>query len=342
MRFVDETVIEITSGKGGDGCVSFRREKFVPRGGPDGGDGGQGGSVWIQGVLTKHSLLDFHNHQRYRAGDGKRGLGKKKHGAKGKSLRLEAPLGTIIRRADEGTLLLEILDENPQLCLEGGEGGKGNARMKTSVNRTPMHASLGQAGQSLDISLELKLLADIGLVGLPNAGKSTLISRISRASPKIADYPFTTLIPNLGVVPASYADQIDSFVVADIPGIIQGAHQGSGLGTQFLKHIERSGILLFMLEQAPLGQLKKNWLTLNQELQQFNPSLAKKTRLVALTKIDLILPQQIKKSLQYLRQLTNVETLAISALSGENIAQLIQTLSQHVAQYKRFPLVAGS
>ncbi len=330
MRFVDEAVIEVISGKGGDGCVSFRREKFVPKGGPDGGDGGNGGDVWFQGKSSKRSLLDFHQQRRHKAQDGGRGLGQNKHGAKGKSLLLTVPLGTLVYDSDTSNLCLDVVDETPRICVAGGVKGKGNARMKTSTDRAPQYASLGQPGEALRLRLELRLLADIGLVGLPNAGKSTLISRISRAKPKIADYPFTTLTPNLGVVPGSYPDGVDSFVVADIPGIISGAHQGVGLGSRFLKHIQRSAILLVMLEYASQQQLKANWEILLNELSRFSPLLPQKPRITALTKIDVATPLQTQRTTAFLQQLTQTDIIPISAHSGEGIPQLLQMLSQQI------------
>ena len=245
MKFVDSVKIHVRSGKGGAGCTSFRREKFVEFGGPDGGDGGEGGSIRFVGDHARSTLLDLSFQQHQHAENGQPGGGRNKHGRNGKDCLVRVPLGTVVCDEENGDVLLEILEERDYLFLKGGRGGRGNARFKTSTNRAPEHHQPGEPSQELWIRLELKLIADVGLVGFPNAGKSTLISKLSQARPKVADYPFTTLVPQLGVVKHN---EYEAFVIADIPGLIEGAHEGRGLGDRFLRHIERTAILLLMLD----------------------------------------------------------------------------------------------
>ncbi len=285
MKFVDYVTITVRSGKGGAGAVAFRREKYVPKGGPAGGDGGDGGSVYLEGDPHLYTLLDLRYNRHHFAEDGKPGSGKNKKGRNGRDVILRVPLGTVAKITETGEVIGEVLRPGQRLLLaRGGRGGKGNAHFKSSTNQAPLYAQPGEPGEEKNITLELKLLADVGLVGLPNAGKSTLISAISAARPKIADYPFTTLEPALGMV---YVGEFRSFVMADLPGIIEGAHEGRGLGIRFLKHIERNAILLFVIpivEEAP-GRVYQ---TLLGELEAFNPALLKKPRAIALTKLDLV------------------------------------------------------
>jgi GTP-binding protein len=287
VKFIDEVFITVQSGDGGRGCVSFRREKFVPRGGPDGGDGGKGGDVILQSTSRRRTLYPFRFRRQFKAKNGAHGQGKQKTGKNGEDLTIEIPPGTLVSNADPDELLMDFTRPGESVVIaKGGRGGQGNARFKSSTHRAPRFAQPGEPGQFLKLKLELKLLADVGIIGLPNAGKSTLISALSSATPKIADYPFTTLNPILGVV---QPDQEESFVVADIPGLIEGAHQGAGLGIRFLRHIERTRILVHLIDasgidpQNPLASYK----TINAELAQYNPQLMEKAQVVVLNKMDL-------------------------------------------------------
>ncbi len=291
MKFVDEAEILVRSGKGGAGCVSFRREKYIPRGGPDGGDGGNGGSVIFRARKKLLSLYDFRHRRVYEAENGQAGQGRMRYGRAGKDMVVDVPAGTLIYRLEEDggeTLLADLVNEGQEVLLvEGGRGGKGNTHFKTSTMRAPRFAQPGEPSQEMRIRLELKFLADVGLLGLPNAGKSTFISTISAARPKIAPYPFTTLNPQLGVV---VADDGRRMVVADIPGLIQGAHTGQGLGHTFLKHVERSRFLVHILSAEDIS-LEDPWAgfdLINEELAQYNTSLQTKKQLLVVNKIDLL------------------------------------------------------
>ncbi len=287
MKFIDEAIITVTSGNGGAGCLSFRRERFIERGGPDGGDGGNGGSVIFKTAYSKRTLFDLRRQKLIKAPNGTPGEGKQRHGRNGADRTIEIPPGTIITNADTGELIADLtLIDQEFTVAEGGMGGRGNKRFATSTNRAPRHAQPGIPGTEHRLKLELKLLADVGIVGIPNAGKSTLISVISSARPKIADYPFTTLNPSLGMVQPEFGEP---FAVADIPGLIEGAHDGTGLGTRFLKHVERTGILIHLIDvsiinpDSPLDELN----LINRELSLYSPTLAHKEQLVVLNKIDL-------------------------------------------------------
>lgn len=285
MKFVDYVTITVRSGKGGAGAVAFRREKYVPKGGPAGGDGGDGGSVYLEGDPNLYTLLDLRYNRHHFAEDGQPGSSKNKKGRHGRDVILRVPLGTVAKITETGEVIGEVLQPGQRLLLaKGGRGGRGNAFFRSPTNQAPLYAQPGEPGEEKHITLELKLLADVGLVGFPNAGKSTLIASISAAQPKIADYPFTTLEPALGMV---YVGEFRSFVMADLPGIIEGAHEGQGLGIRFLKHIERNAILLFII---PIVETAPGWVyrTLLGELEAFNPTLLKKPRAIALTKLDLI------------------------------------------------------
>jgi GTP-binding protein len=283
MKFVDLTQIEVIAGKGGDGCVSFHREKFVPKGGPDGGDGGDGGSVIFHADPQLHTLQDIRYHQKYKAENGQPGQGNRRSGKKGRDIRIRVPVGTLIRDRESGELRVDMVEEGQTwTAAEGGSGGWGNQHFANAVNKTPRYAKPGLPGGSRKLELELKILADVGLVGLPNAGKSTLLSVVSAARPRIADYPFTTLVPNLGIV--RYGDY-RSFVMADIPGLIEGAHSGRGLGDRFLRHIERTKVLLFMIDVNE-EDIPAAFRTLLEELTKFKKELAAKPRLVCISKID--------------------------------------------------------
>jgi GTP-binding protein len=283
MKFADYAKIYLTAGNGGAGSVSFRREKYVPEGGPDGGDGGKGGDITIRGNVQMNTILDLRYRKFIKAKHGQNGAGANKTGRNAEDIVLDVPLGTVAYESDTRRLIGEVVEDGQKLVLAaGGIGGKGNAFFKTSTNQTPDHAQPGMPGVEIVIELELKLIADVGLVGFPNAGKSTLLSVVSAAKPKIADYPFTTLEPNLGVV--TFPDY-RSFVMADIPGIIEDAHEGKGLGLQFLRHIERNRLLLFVISAQ--GDIRETYDTLIAELEAYNPELLNKPRIIAITQMDL-------------------------------------------------------
>ena len=328
-RFIDEAIIHVKAGDGGNGCVSFRREKYVPKGGPDGGDGGKGGDVYLVATSSKHTLLDFHYRRIFRAERGQHGRGKNQHGRSGKDLLIPVPVGTVVKDALTGEVLADLAEDGQKwLAARGGRGGRGNARFATPTNQAPRFAEDGEKGEERDLKLELKLLADVGIVGFPNAGKSTLISVISDAKPKIADYPFTTLVPQLGVVGVG-TDR--SFVVADIPGLIEGAHQGAGLGIQFLKHIERTRVLIHLIDitSIELDDPFRPYQIIREELKNFNPDLVKKPEVVALNKIDLIQDQNhVKKLVALYQKQLGVPTFAISALTRKGVSALIHKVSQ--------------
>ncbi|RKY64648.1 MAG: GTPase ObgE [Candidatus Latescibacterota bacterium] len=320
--FIDEARIYVKAGDGGNGCVSFRREKFVPRGGPDGGDGGDGGNVIFRVDSNLRTLLDFHYQKHFRAERGGHGKGKQMTGKRGKDLIIRVPPGTVIKDAETGSVLADLTeDEQSQIIASGGKGGRGNARFATSVRQTPRWAEKGTKGEEKVLYLELKLIADVGLVGFPNVGKSTLLSKLSAAHPKIADYPFTTLEPTLGIVPVG---KFGSFVMADIPGLIEGAHQGRGLGFRFLRHIERTRILLFLIDSTG-GQAEENLQSLQKELALFKRNLLQKPYLVALTKIDLLPQGSILPAVDTDQE---VKPLAISSVTGEGLEDLKLTLAQ--------------
>ena len=315
-NFVDYVKIYCRSGNGGAGSVHFRREKYLPKGGPDGGDGGKGGDIVMVGNAQLWTLLHLRYTRHLRAENGQRGGAQRSTGASGKNIIIEVPLGTLAKDPDTGVVLGEITEPGQRIVLlKGGRGGLGNDHFKTSTNQAPRYAQPGEQGIESDIIFELKILADVGLVGFPNAGKSTLLSVVSAAKPEIADYPFTTLVPNLGIV--AYRDHF-SFVMADIPGIIEGAHQGKGLGIRFLRHIERNAVLLFMVP-SDSNDIKKEYGILLNELKQYNPELLDKQRLLAITKSDLLddeLQDEIKK------ELPDVPYIFISSVSGKGLVTL--------------------
>jgi GTP-binding protein len=316
-NFIDYIKVYCRSGKGGAGSVHFRREKYLPKGGPDGGDGGKGGDIIMKGNSHMWTLLHLRYTRHLRAENGEPGGGQRSTGASGKDVVIEVPLGTVARDAVTGEVLGEITEHDQELVLlRGGRGGLGNDHFKTSTNQTPKYAQPGEDGQEAEIILELKILADVGLVGFPNAGKSTLLSVISAAKPKIANYPFTTLTPNLGIV--SYRDN-RSFVMADIPGIIEGAAEGKGLGLRFLRHIERNSALLFMVP-IDTDDIKKEYEILLKELSKYNPELLDKKRVLAITKSDMLddeLIEEVKKTLP-----ENIPTVFISSVTGKGIPEL--------------------
>lgn len=337
MKFIDEVTIEVASGRGGPGCVSFRREKFVPRGGPDGGDGGKGGDVVFETSERVHSLLDLKYKSKYKADDGDPGANKNCSGLNGKDLVIIVPPGTQIKDTD-GNVIKDLGPNEKYLFLEGGLGGKGNTFYKSSVNQAPGVAQKGMVGHSRTIRLELKLIADIGIIGFPNAGKSTLISRISEAKPKIADYPFTTLVPNLGVV---RYDEERNFVVADMPGLIKGASEGVGLGTRFLKHIERTKCFLHLIDGSGLNGRDPftDYLDINYELSKYDEQhegedgflpLAGRAQIVAINKMDVADPITVKKLLTRLSKEPLVTVIEISAATGKNIKPLVYKMGEMV------------
>lgn len=329
MKFVDYVTITVRSGKGGPGAVAFRREKYEPRGGPNGGDGGDGGSIILEADPQLYTLLDLRYNRHHFAKNGQPGSGSNKKGKDGEDIVLRVPVGTVARDTETEAALGELAEPGDRLVLaQGGRGGKGNAHFKSATRQAPRFAQPGEAGEERDVTLELKLLADAGLVGFPNAGKSTLVASLSAARPKIADYPFTTLEPTLGVVDAG---QYQSFVIADIPGIIEGAHEGKGLGIRFLKHIERNAVLLFVIpvtSEAP----GEEYATLLGELEAFNAELLEKPRLVALSKIDLLSEDEREERLQKLQEPfpSDVRVLPISAVARVGLDALKRTLWQTI------------
>jgi len=338
--FVDEVDIHVTAGDGGRGCLSFRREKFVPRGGPDGGDGGHGGSVYLVASPRKNTLIDFRFHPEFEADRGRHGQGANKTGKTGADLVIEVPVGTLVleRPPEDGApqLLADLAAEGERvLVAKGGRGGRGNARFTSSTNRAPRRTEPGEPGEDRRLTLQLKLLADVGLVGFPNAGKSTLIAAISAARPKIADYPFTTLTPNLGVVQL-HAD--DSFVVADVPGLIAGAHEGHGLGHRFLRHIERTKVLLHLVDVSGMSGRDPvdDFETITAELRLFDPAVAAKPQIVAATKIDALDdPSRLERLERHARGL-GLEVYPISAVTGAGVPALLE------AAWRRMQAAGGA
>lgn len=342
MKFIDEAIITVKSGNGGPGCVSFRRERFIEWGGPDGGDGGDGGSIIFRADQGKRTLVDLRRQKIITAPNGTHGEGRQKHGRNGADQIIDVPPGTIITDADTGLLIADMTVAGEEhVVAQGGMGGRGNKRFTTSTNRASRHAQPGIPGVELRLKLELKLLADVGIVGLPNAGKSTLISRISSARPKIADYPFTTLTPSLGMVQPEFGEP---FAVADIPGLIEGAHDGVGLGTRFLKHVERTGILIHLIDasqinpDSPLDALN----LINRELSMYSDTLGQKEQIILLNKIDLTdTDSKVALFKDAFKKLCAVDTnmpvnhstphiLTISAATGRGTKELVTLLAQKI------------
>ncbi|MBN1318787.1 MAG: GTPase ObgE [Anaerolineales bacterium] len=319
--FYDQAKIKVRSGDGGDGMISFRREKYIPLGGPSGGDGGRGGDVILVVNPKLNSLVAFHRHAQFEAENGNHGGSSNKTGASGESLIIEVPPGTVVKDADNEDIIADLTGPEQQaVIVEGGRGGRGNARFATSTNQAPRVAERGEPGEERWINLELKLIADVGIIGVPNAGKSTLLSAVSAARPKIADYPFTTLAPNLGV---ASLDDFRSLILADIPGLIEGAHQGAGLGHDFLRHIERTRVLIHLLNGAAENPLD-DWAKIDEELALYNPQLAQRPQIVVLNKMDLeeasiLWWPEIKK----IAKQRNLEAMAISAVTGQGVRALL-------------------
>jgi GTP-binding protein len=326
--FIDYVKIHVKSGQGGSGCMSFHREKFVDKGGPDGGDGGRGGSVILKGNHQLRTLQDFTYKNEYMAKRGQHGMGSNKHGKSGPDVILEVPVGTVVKDINTGEILVDIINNGQEFIVaKGGRGGRGNARFATPTHRSPREWEVGQPGQDRLIELELKLIADIGLVGLPNAGKSTLLSVISSAKPKIAAYPFTTLQPNLGIV--RWRD-VKSFVVADIPGLIEGAHEGKGLGHQFLRHIERTRAIAYLIDISDESP-QSTFDILYNELKSYSILLIKKPAIIVITKIDTI-NEPIKK----IKLKTQLSVLSISSITGKNIELLKDEFNNLIEQTNQF------
>ena len=322
MKFIDEAKIYVKAGDGGAGCVSFRREKFIPRGGPDGGDAGKGGDVIFKADKRLASLLDFRYKRKHLAERGMHGKGALRHGRNGRDLKIKVPLGTVIKDFNSGAVLADLTtDGQSYLCCKGGRGGKGNAHFKSATRQAPRFAQPGEEGTEIDVALELKLLADVGVVGFPNAGKSTLVSVISAARPKIADYPFTTLRPNLGVVKFG---EFGGFVVADIPGLIEGAHEGRGLGIRFLKHVERTRLLIHMIDVSPFNVRDplEDYEAINKELVSFSAALALRPQVVVLNKIDVSDEGDYAEFASVLAA-SGIKVFTISAVTRTGVTELV-------------------
>lgn len=328
--FIDEAKITVKAGDGGHGCIAFRREKFVPRGGPSGGDGGDGGNVYLAGDPQENTLLKFRFNHIFKAERGQHGQGSNKRGRSGNDLEVKVPIGTIVHDDQTGEMLHDFTEPNEHVLIAaGGRGGHGNAHFASSTNRAPQRAQDGLLGEERTLRLELKLLADVGLVGYPNAGKSTLISRISAARPKIAEYPFTTLEPNLGVVSI---DMDKTFVVADIPGLIEGAHLGHGLGLQFLRHIERCRLILHLVDVSAGSEHDpvEGYRSIQSELAEYNPDLALKPTIVVATKLDAAETGKVRKLERWCRQ-NDLEMIRISSVTGEGLEDLKHQVFQKLS-----------
>ncbi|HLL19421.1 MAG TPA: GTPase ObgE [Rubrivivax sp.] len=338
MKFVDEALIDVSAGHGGAGCVSFRREKFIPFGGPNGGNGGRGGSVWAVADININTLIDYRYMRRHDAKNGEPGRGSDQFGAAGADIELRVPVGTIISDAETGELLVELLEHGQRsIIVQGGDGGFGNLHFKSSTNRSPRQKTPGWPGEARKLKLELRVLADVGLLGMPNAGKSTLIAAISNARPKIADYPFTTLHPNLGVVRVGPER---SFVVADVPGLIEGASEGAGLGHRFLRHLQRTRLLLHIVDAAPFDDSVDPVVqarAIVAELKKYDPKLHAKPRWLVFNKLDMVPEDERQKRIDgWVRRLRwKGPVFAISALAREGLQPLLEAVHAHVAKEQR-------
>ncbi|HVG05230.1 MAG TPA: GTPase ObgE [Burkholderiaceae bacterium] len=337
MKFIDEVTIEVAAGNGGDGCASFRREKFIPKGGPDGGDGGRGGSVWVAADRNVNTLIDFRYARKHQAKNGEKGRGADCYGAAGADIDLRVPVGTVISDAETGEKLVDMVTHGQRALLaQGGHGGIGNLHFKSSINRTPRQFTKGEAGQRRKLVLELRVLADVGLLGSPNAGKSTLIRAVSNARPKVADYPFTTLHPHLGVVRVGPEQ---SFVIADVPGLIEGAADGAGLGHQFLRHLSRTDVLLHVLDCVPPNgeDPVHGARSIAAELRRYDEKLYRKPRWFVLNKIDLVPVEERDGLLKEFRRRmrTKAPLFAVSAATGEGCRELVSALATFLFMRRR-------
>lgn len=330
MKFLDQAKIYLKSGDGGRGCVSFRREKYIEFGGPNGGDGGKGGSVYFVAVENLNTLIDFRYQQHFKAQNGQHGMGSEMSGAKGEDLIIKVPVGTEIVANDGETVLADMVEPGQiYMAAKGGDGGRGNTRFKTSTNQAPRYAEPGWPGEEMWVWLRLKIIADVGLIGLPNAGKSTFLTAVTKARPKIADYPFTTLHPNLGV---AWVDEKE-IVLADIPGLIEGAHEGIGLGDRFLKHVERCSVFLHLID-ATSENIVQDYKTIRKELELYERKLTEKPEVVALNKIDSLTADEIKKKLSSLKKVTKSPVFAISAIANMNTTDCLREIAQYVPTRK--------
>jgi GTP-binding protein len=330
MKFLDTAKVYIASGAGGNGCVSFRREKFIEFGGPNGGDGGRGGSVWAEAVDNLNTLIDYRFQQHVKAKNGQHGMGREMSGANGADAVMRVPVGTTIYEEDGETSICDLVKSGERvLLLEGGRGGFGNAHFKSSTNRAPRRANPGQPAQEKTIVLQLKLIADAGLVGLPNAGKSTFLSRVSQARPKIADYPFTTLAPQLGVVRANDSE----FVLADLPGLIEGAHEGAGLGDRFLGHAERCNVIVHLVDGTE-RDIARAYRTVRRELVAYGHDLAEKPEIVVLNKVDAVAKPLVARKKAALAKASGKSVLIMSGVSGEGVQDVLQALAREIERQK--------
>lgn len=359
MKFIDEAKIEVVAGRGGNGAASFRREKFVPRGGPDGGDGGKGGSVFAEADENLNTLVEYRFVKRYQAKNGEKGHGADRYGAGADDITLKMPVGTLIRDLDTDEIVADLTHHGQRVCLaKGGKGGLGNIHFKSSVNRAPKQATPGEEGEARSLQLELKVLADVGLLGMPNAGKSTLITAVSAARPKVADYPFTTLHPNLGVV---RLDENTSFVMADIPGLIEGAAEGAGLGHRFLKHLSRTGLLLHVVDLAPFDESvnpAEEALAIVNELRKYDEALYGKPRWLVLNKFDMLDEEEAeRRTAEFLEQIgwdypqpddrfefdmTTPRLFKISALAHQGTQDLVRQIGMYLNEKKRLEAEAAA
>jgi len=328
MKFLDTAKVYIQSGKGGNGCIAFRREKFIEYGGPWGGDGGKGGDVWAEAVENLNTLIDYRYQQHVRAKTGEGGKGKDMHGAGGADALLRVPVGTQIFEEDGETLIADLAQAGDRvMLLRGGNGGFGNAHFKSATNQAPRYANPGQPGEEKAIILKLKLIADVGLIGLPNAGKSTFLARVSQAKPKIADYPFTTLHPQLGMVRIDTTD----FVLADLPGLIEGAHEGVGLGHKFLGHAERCGAILHLIDGTE-SEIARAYTTIHAELDAYGAGLAGKPEIVVLNKSDAIAKSELAKKRAALKKACGREVFVMSGFTGEGVEEVLRALAKEIAK----------
>ncbi|WP_341760320.1 GTPase ObgE [Candidatus Endowatersipora endosymbiont of Watersipora subatra] len=328
MKFLDQAKIYIRSGKGGAGCISFHREKYLEYGGPDGGDGGRGGDVWAEAVSNINTLIDYRSQQHYRAQAGGHGKGRKRHGAKGHDIILKIPIGTQILESDNKTLIYDLSEEGKRVLIaRGGNGGFGNAHFKTSNNQAPCHANLGLEGHERMIWLRLKLIADVGLVGLANVGKSTFLATVSSAKPKITDYPFTTLYPHLGVT------KIEGrrLVIVDVPGLVEGSHQGMGIGNRFLGHLERTKVLLHLVSASEEDVITA-YQTVRSEIDAYMHGLSKKSEILALSQIDLIDEKQQKQKQAELEKISRTPVLLFSSITHQNVKHILQMIADQVEE----------